>query len=98
MLHLFTFIALMYGNAKALPHVSRVAAEFLLAHVPQVHLPEEPLDDLVARATLGNALEHREVIEEVLCPCLWIAAELLRQVAERLAGSSFRAARVFSVR
>ena len=37
------------GDAEALPHAAGVAAELLLAHVPEVGLPEERLDDLLAR-------------------------------------------------
>ena len=54
------------GDAEALAHAARVAAELLLAHVPQVRLPQQRLDDLLARAALGDALEQREVIEQVL--------------------------------
>ena len=74
-----------HGDAEALPHAARVAAQLLLAHLPQVRLPEQRLDDLLARPALGDALEQREVIEQVLRAHLRIDAELLRQVAERLA-------------
>ena len=53
-----------HGDAEALPHAARVAAELLLADLPQVRLPEERLDDLLARPALGDALEQREVIEQ----------------------------------
>ena len=38
-----------HGKAEALPHATRVATELLLPYVPQVRLPEERLDDLLAR-------------------------------------------------
>ena len=74
-----------HGDAKALPHAPRVAAQLLLAHVPQVRLPEQRLDDFLAFPALGDALEQREVIEQLLRAHLRIDAELLRQIAERLA-------------
>src|SRR5687767_6660923 len=73
-----------HGDAETLPHSPGVAAQLLLPYVPEVRLPEERLDDLPARRTLGNALEDREVIEQVLRAHLRIDAELLRQVSERL--------------
>ena len=74
-----------HGDAKALAHPARVAAKLLLAYVPQVRLPEERLDHLCARPAPSDALQHREMIEQALRAHLWIDAELLRQVAERLA-------------
>ena len=74
-----------HGDAKALPHAAGVAAELLLADVPQVRLPEQRLDDFFARPAIGDALQHREVIEQALRAHFRIHAKLLRQVTERLA-------------
>ena len=38
------------GDAEALPHAARVAAQLLLAHVPQVGLAQQRLDDVAPRA------------------------------------------------
>ena len=74
-----------HGDAKTLPHAARVAAQFLLAYVPQVRLPEERLHDFLARPPPGDALQHGEVIEQALRAHFRIHAKLLRQVTERLA-------------
>ena len=80
-----------HGDAKALAHAARVATELLLAHVPQVRLPQERLDRLVARPAIGDAFQHGEVIEQALRAHLGIDAEVLRQVAEGLADLVFLA-------
>jgi hypothetical protein len=68
-----------------------VAAKLLLADVPQVCLPEEDLDDFLARPPIGDALQHREVIEQALRAHFRIHAKLLRQVTEGLADLVFLA-------
>ena len=71
------------GDAEALLHAARVAAELLLAHLPQVHLPEERVHHVLPLALPPDPLEQREVVEQLLRPHVRIDAELLRQVAQR---------------
>src|SRR5687768_4008187 len=70
------------GDAEALAHAAGVAAELLLACVPEVGLVEERVDCLFARVLVGNAFEDGEVIEQSLGGHVRVDAELLWQVAE----------------
>jgi hypothetical protein len=74
------------GNAEALAHAAGVGAELALAHVPQVHLAQQRLDQFAPFALHGDALEHGEVFQHRLGRDLRIHAELLRQIAEQAAG------------
>jgi len=48
-----------------LAHAAGVAAELLLARVPEVGLVEERVDSLFARLLVGDAFEDGEVVEEL---------------------------------
>jgi hypothetical protein len=61
------------------------AAELLFADPPEVDLLQERLDERLARPAIGDALEQGEVLEQLLGADLRVEAELLRQVAQRLA-------------
>ena len=55
----------------------------LRAHVPEVGLPQQRLDDASrARRRSVKPFEHREVVEQPLGADARVDAELLRQVAE----------------
>jgi hypothetical protein len=72
------------GDAEALLHAAGVAAELLAAHVPEVHLAEECLHGVPARAPARDPLEQREVVEQLLGAHVRVQAELLGEVAQGL--------------
>ena len=53
------------GDAEALPHAARIAAESLLSRVPKVGLFQQSFDDFLALSAVSEALEHRDVVEHV---------------------------------
>jgi len=71
-------------DAEALPHAAREPAELLLALVPEVHPLKQRLDHRLALAPSGDALEHREVIEQRQGAQVRIDPEVLREVAQHL--------------
>ena len=70
------------GDAEALAHAAGVAAQPLLAHVPQVGLAKQCLDDALPRRTLREPFEDGEVVQQPLCAHGRVDAEFLREVAE----------------
>ena len=70
-------------DAEALAHAAGETAERLLAHVVEVGLLQQRRDDVAPLRLVGEALEPREVVEQLFRGDLGIDAEVLRQVAER---------------
>ena len=70
------------GDPEALAHAAGVSAQPLAANVPEIGLPQQPVDDAAAFGSVGEAFEHREVVEQPLGAHARVHAELLRQVAE----------------
>jgi hypothetical protein len=73
------------GDAEALPHAAGEAAEMVLAHGMEVDAVQERVDGPAPRRRVDDALQSREVVEEILGRHLRVDAEVLRQVAEDLA-------------
>ncbi len=74
------------GDAEALAHATGKGAQLLLAHVPQVHLPQQRFDQLGTLAPGNDALEDGVVIEHRLDRDLGVDAEILGQVAQHPPG------------
>src|SRR6185503_15363525 len=73
------------GDAEALPHSPGETAELLLAVALQIRLLQERRDELAALATVGDALEHGEMIEQLFRRDFGVHAELLREIAQSAA-------------
>jgi hypothetical protein len=69
-------------DAEALPHPAREAAELLLADGEEVDALEQCAHRLAPRLRIDDALQAREVVEQVLGGDARVDAEVLRQVAE----------------
>ena len=62
------------------------SAEPAFAHVPQVHLLQQRLDQRLALAARNDTLEYREVLEHRLSRDPRIHSESLWQIAEQASG------------
>ena len=72
-------------DAEALPHAAGVGRDRALARIVEIGLLQQGVNLLAPQFGGADALEHREVIEQVLRRDARVDAELLRQIAEHAA-------------
>src|SRR5262245_37209550 len=72
-------------DAEAPAHAARETGYRALSHISKVGEPEQPLDLGAADRFRANALEHCDMVEQILGRDLGICAELLWQIPEHLA-------------
>src|ERR1043165_3046179 len=70
------------GDAEPRGHAARVAAEGLLPIAGEVGLLEQAVHHLASLALADDALEHREVVEQVLGADVLVEPELLGEISE----------------
>ena len=76
-------------DAEALLHAAGIAAQRLVAMVPQVGLPQQGVDHIAPLLGVLDALQRCEVRQQRFGRDLRIQPELLRQIAEQLADFVF---------
>ena len=72
-------------DAEALAHATGKAAQALVAHVEQIGLLQQAIDDFAPPRPLRQSFQHGEVVEQFIRRHLRIQAEVLRQVAQHAA-------------